>query len=122
MLGYEGAQRIPITFATATTLSSAIACRGWNHVNVEVPAFASFVGAASTCLYLQVCETVDGTYRRLMSDGNYSANAGILDWEVPLFTGNRTILCWPAPQFNFVKLELLDATTAPMTCWFHLHN
>jgi len=122
MVGFEGAQRIPISFATAATLSSAVACRGWNHVNIEVPTFAAYVEAASTCLYVQVAENAADTFRRVKVDGTYSAGAGILDWEVPAFTGDRTILCWPAPQFNFIKVELLNPTTAPMTCWVHLHN
>jgi hypothetical protein len=122
MFGFSSHQRIPCTFATGASISSAINVAGANHVSFEFPTFASYVGSATVQVYAQVCKTSDGTFRRVMEQGIYSAGSGILDWEVPFFAGSRTVVCHPAPMFNFVKVELSAVTTASMGCWVHVHE
>lgn len=129
MMGFEArSQRIPATFATATTLSTAaIDVRGWNHVAIEVATFSGSLGVTSTCVYVHgaVVSNTTGitgaTYRRIVDEGNYSAGAKLADWEVPTFEGNRTIICRPAARFDAIKIELKDATTAAFGCWINLH-
>lgn len=122
MLGFSAHQRIPITFATGESVSPVINVAGANHVHVEFPTFSVYAGTATLNAYLQASNKADGTFRRVMDQGIYSAGAGVADWEVPAFTGNRTVVCWPAPMFNFVKIELSAVTTAAMGCWVHIHD
>lgn len=122
MLGFSSHQRIPCTFATGASCSSAIDVRGANHVSFEFVTFSSYLGASTANVYVQACRSKDGTFRRVVDQGTYSSSVGIDDWEVPSFAGNRTVVCWPAPMFDFVKIELSRVTTASMGCWVNVHD
>lgn len=121
MWGFNGHQRIPCTFATGATLGSAVNVAGANHVSIEVPTFASYMSVTTANLYIQGCSTSDGTFRRVVDEGVYSAGAGMADWEVPSSLGNRTIICRQATKFDWVKVELSRPTTGSMGCWINIH-
>lgn len=122
MWGFSGHQRIPVTFTTGATSNSAVSVRGFSHVAIEVPTFAAYMGAATANVYVQGCSTINGTFRRIVDEGNYSAGAAIADWEVPSSAGNRTIICRPAARFDYIKVELSAVTTASMGCWINVHD
>lgn len=134
MFGRHSSFRVPVTFATGTTLTTlATDVRGFNHVAIEVATFASGLGASTANVYVQGCvvykpgnaaisSAASATYRRLMDEGNYSAGAAIADWEVPSSTGNRVIVCRPAARADFIKVELSNATTHTFGCWVWLHD
>lgn len=118
-MGY-GHQTIAATIATAATSSDAIDITSWDFVAFEIPTFAVGVITATANVYAQVCDTASGTFRRVQDLGVYSGGSGILDWEVPSTTGNRTVICRPASRFNFVKIELSNTATAQVSCVVHV--
>jgi hypothetical protein len=121
MWGFSGHQRTGCTFATGATSGSAVFIGGANHVSIEVPTFASYMSVTTANIYIQGSNKSDGTFRRIVDEGNYSAGAGIADWEVPSSTGNRTIICRPAARCDWIKVETSRVTTASMGCWVNTH-
>lgn len=100
------------TFLSAATFSRAIPIDGVNRVAIELPSFASNLATATANVFVQVCETVDGVFRRIKDMGVYSASSGLQDWEVPSSIGNSVVLCRPAVGFNYMKIELSQIATA----------
>jgi len=120
MLGFNGTNRVSASVATAVSVTSAIDIRGANHISLEFQTFTNMSAASVNC-YLQGCSTSDGTFRRVMAEGAYSAGVAIADWEMPANTGNKQVVCWPAPQFDYIKIEYGVSATAPMTAWVNIH-
>ena len=108
-----------VTFASGASISAACPIEGANRVALEFPAFESLLGAASANAYVQVCETSTGTFRRLVDMGVYSASSGLQDWEIPVFNGDRTVLCRPVVGFNFMKIHLGTAATDGYSATVH---
>ena len=123
MWGQSGHQRVTCTFATGmTSACSPVDVRGANHVAIELPTFASYMSVSTANMYIQGCKTSDGTFRRVMDEGNYSAGAAIADWELPSSTGDRVVICRPAARFDYIKPEFSRETTAAMEVWVHIHH
>jgi hypothetical protein len=114
MLGYDLQGVITATVGANALLSQAFDVRGWNHVAFEVPTFSVYCVSATANVYVQGASTIDGTYRRIMDVGEYSAGAGIADWEVPEGIGNKLVICRPATRFNYLKVEVSKTATASM--------
>lgn len=120
MYGQHGHGVFPATFATDTTLSTAISVFGCNAVALEIQTFAVGVSTTTANVYVQVCDTSDGTYRRLAIQGVYSAGSGILDWEVPSSTGSRYYqLPNEVSNYNYAKVELSKTCTATLSLRVH---
>lgn len=113
-------KRIAATLATATTSSSAIPIRGASKVAIELPLYASGIVTATANVYVQVGMTETGTFRRAVVNGVYSGGSGLLDFEVPSSTGNRTVDCPWLAGFNYMKIELNNVTTATYAAYVHV--
>jgi hypothetical protein len=93
---------------------------------IEFPTFVSGTNlvSATANAYIQVCNTATatGTYRRLVVMGQYSAGSGLKDWEVPQFSGNRTVVGPPMTgSFAYMKVEMsISAVTAGYSVNVHL--
>jgi hypothetical protein len=122
MLGFDGQTAIVTTVEAAATLSPAFEVTGWNHVALDIPTFSVYCGVATASVYLQGSQSINGTYRRIKDIGEYSAGAGILDWEVPESVGNYLVCCRPAERFNYLKVELSATTTAAMAIGVIVHK
>lgn len=121
MVGYNS--RATLTFATGmTSACSPVFTGGSLHVAFEIPTFASYMSVSTANMYVQVCQTTSGTFRRVMDEGNYSAGAAIADWELPSSAGNRVVVCRPAARFDWVKPEFSRVTTCAMEMYVHFHK
>jgi hypothetical protein len=113
-------KRIAATLTTATTSSSAIPIRGANRVALELPLYASGIVTATANVYVQVCDTATGTFRRAVVNGVYSGGSGLLDFEVPSSTGNRIVDCPWLAGYNYMKIETNNVTTANYAAYVHI--
>lgn len=100
------------TMAIGDKTSRAIPIDGVNRVAIELPTFAIGLITATANVFVQVCETIDGTFRRLKDMGVYSASSGLQDWEMPSTVGGFTVLCRPLAGFNYMKIESSQTATA----------
>ena len=125
-LGRYGHQIMTSTIASNATLTSAFNVAEYNHVAIELPTFSIGIATNTANVYVQVCNTATGTFRRVQDVGVYSGASGIYDWETPSSTGNRIVICRPAERFDYIKVELSNTATAgsndgyPITV--HVHN
>lgn len=99
------------TVAANAKASTAIPIDGVNRIAIELPTFTNLITATAN-VFVQVCQTEDGTFRRLKDMGVYSASSGLQDWEVPSGAGGYTVLCRPAAGFNYMKIEMSQTATA----------
>ena len=125
MFGFYGHKRVPATVVTDATFTTAINVQGANRVAFEIPTFAAGLSTASANVYVNVCNSATGTFRRLKDVGIYSASSGIQVWEVPNGAGDYTVLCRPAVGFDWIKLEVGTGgssvtATAGLDCFVHV--
>ncbi len=125
MFGQFGHKVLSANIASAAVLSNAIPVLGANQVLLEFPTFTSGTNliSATANAYIQVCNTsTGGTFRRLVVMGQYSAGSGLQDWEVPKFSGNRTIVGPPMTgSFAYIKIEMnVSGVGAGCACNVHI--
>ena len=108
--------------AINATVTRAIPIEGVNRIAFELPTFAASLITATANVFFQVCETETGTFRRVKDMGVYSASSGLQDWEIPSTVGGFTVLCRPAPGFNFLKIEVSKTATAVYSPTVHKIN
>lgn len=122
MLGFSGHKIITGSIAADTTcMGTGVQVAGANHILIEVPTFAVGLITATANVYVKGCATLTGTYRRLATDGVYSAGAGLADWEAPSSIGNKLYFCQPAACVSFIKVEVSNTATAAYSPIIHLH-
>ena len=129
MFGFNGHRVITATVQSNAVLTNAVPLAGVNHVALEFQTFTVGLITATANAYvlgsykltIRGSGTTYGTYRIIQEDGTYSAGAGILDWEVPSFTGNRTVVCRPAARFDSIKIQLSNTATTTMDVYVHCH-
>lgn len=106
--------------ATDAVASAAIPMQGINSAAFEIETFAVGLITATANIYVQVCDTSDGTFRRLQTMGVYSGASGIADWEVPSSTGARYYQLPPeAVDYNYIKCEVSNTATASIDLRVH---
>lgn len=107
--------------STETVVCEAFPVMGCNRIAVEIETFATGLITATANIYVQVCDTSDGTFRRLQIGGVYSSGSGILDWEVPSNTGARYYqLPEEVTGYNYAKIEVGNTCTASFD--FRIHK
>jgi hypothetical protein len=120
MYGQTGHFVRETNIASAATVTSVLTLGAFNALAVEIPTFAAGVSTTTANVYVQVCDTADGTFRRIAIQGVYSSGSGILDWEVPSSTGARV---WQLPNevanYNYAKIELSKTATAGIAVRVH---
>lgn len=122
MLGFDGQTFVTATIAADALISNQIEVTGWNHVAFDVPLFSSFCVSATANVYVMGAAASSGTFRRIKDIGEYSAGAGIRDWEVPESTGSYIVACRPAARFNYIKVECSKTATAAISVNVILHK
>jgi hypothetical protein len=100
------------TMAIGDTVTRAIPIDGVNRIGLELPTFAASLVTATANVFVKVCETETGTFRRVKDMGVYSASSGLQDWEVPSTVGGSMVLCRPVPGFNYMQIEMSKTATA----------
>lgn len=100
------------TMAINDMVTRAIPIDGVNRIALELPTFAASLITTTANIFIQVCETETGTFRRVKDMGVYSASSGLQDWEIPSTVGGSMVLCRPAPGFNYMKIESSKTATA----------
>lgn len=100
------------TMATDSLVSRAIPIHGVNRIGIELPTFAASLITATANIFVRVCDTETGTFRRLKDMGVYSASSGLQDWETPSSVGGTNVLCRPVAGFNFMQIESSKTATA----------
>jgi hypothetical protein len=111
MRGQSLHQTQVVTFASGASVSAVCPIDGANRVAIEFPSFGNDLAAAAANAYVQVGVAAGGTFRRLQDMGIYSASSGLRDWEIPSFSGDRTVLCRPVVGFDYMKVHLGTAAT-----------
>jgi len=125
MYGQYGGSRQAVTFTSGASKTSAFDTNGASLISLEFPTFGTLLGTTTANVYIEGAQGTKEsmtTFRRVVDEGNYSAGAGIADWEVPSTTGNRTIACRPLVRFNYGKIHLSTVATDGMTVWVHKHQ
>lgn len=106
--------------ASGTSESTYVQIFGANRVAIEFPDFGTLLAASTANGYVSVAQSPTDTFYRLQDMGVYSANSGIRDWEIPAFSGARTVLCRPVVGFNYMKVGLSTAATDGITPIVHI--
>jgi len=118
MWGFRSAMgencRAPAEIATAASISTVVYVGDANLTSIEMPSFGSLLGAANASVTILGAQRSTDTFRTVKEQGNYSAGAGIGDWEIPDSTGDYVCVCRPATRFNYIKLQLSTAATGGM--------
>lgn len=113
----HGVQTTTIDSNSKTT--GVIDIFGCNRLAVEVQTCSVMLITATANVYIQVCDTSTGTFRRLQTAGIYSAGAAIADFEIPTTTGNRFVTFDDAAGFHYAKVEFSNTCTATATIRVH---
>ena len=111
MFGQAGHKKYNFTIATNAVESDAYSILGANKIAIECESFGTSLITATANVFVKVCDTSSGTFRRLKAQGVYSAASGIHDWEVPSTTGDFYAICEPVVGFNFMKVEVSNTAT-----------
>lgn len=109
------------TISTDTTVSTAINIAGAKKILFEIPTAAVGLSTTTCNIYAQVCNSTDGTFRRIKVQGVYSAGSGILDWETPSSLGNFFVEV-PIAGWNFVKAESNNTASTNFNIKVHMSN
>jgi hypothetical protein len=117
---YHGVQTT--TIPADSTFTSAVNVQGCNKLALEVQTFSVFLSNATANVYVNVCDSATGTFRRLSVMGVYSGGSGILNWEVPAGTGDAIVYFPELAGFNFAKFEFSVTATALATIRVHKIN
>jgi hypothetical protein len=129
MFGFNGHHVVTAVVQSNAVLTSSVPVAGWNHVAIEFQTHTVGLITATANAYVlgayklssRNTSTTCSTYRIVQEDGTYSAGAGILDWEVPSFTGNRIVVCRPAARFDYIKIQFSNTATTTMDVYVHCH-
>jgi hypothetical protein len=110
------------TIPADTTFTSAVNIQGCNMIGLELQTFSVFLSTTTANVYLVVCRTIDGTFRRLTCQGVYSGSSGIYNWELPSSTGNMIVNVPQLAGYNYAKVEFSNTCTALATISVHKIN
>ena len=102
---------VACSMATDTSVTTAVDCRGWNHVSLECPTFAIGMLAATAIAYCKVCATSDGTYRPLYDVGDGTTNI-VKEWATVAGTGNFIVPVAPFKGYSYVKFHFNATASA----------
>lgn len=108
------------SIATDSKITGAISIYGCAKIGVELQTCANFLSTATCNVYISVCDTSTGTFRRLRANGVYSGASGIYDIEVPSTIGNSMIVINEAAGYKFAKIEFNNTCSVAANIRVHV--
>jgi hypothetical protein len=107
-MGYGPILNFTSALASGVTAGSAIdlGARGWEKIYLKIPSMAS------SDIYIQSSETVDGTFKRVCVD-NANTSTAQIDFVIKSSVSNRIV---PIPSYlPCIKIELSSGCTDVVT-------
>lgn len=111
--------------ASAGTFTNGVNIQGFRHIAFELQTLDVGLNTASASVYAQVRNSSDGTWRRVRAMGVYSGVSGIEEWNVPEGLGNCYVICRPAAEYDYVRLEYASTNSTALTnftAYVHMHQ